>query len=202
MGLLYINFKDVQARLVGKVRFQDPTQPLDENRMQLALANRLIEEAEGQVEQDLSPRYQAPFVSESKNTYLGLPDRPTKNIIRTLCELQACIRILETDFGAGTAVDAKKYIDNLEKRYRKIIDDNILAKFSPEYAATRQWKFPPLPDLQRQPFNSQADDGYAGMVTVTDRGEGAYPVQQMDDPSENWFNATFDENDTGNIPRT
>lgn len=189
----YIKFQDVQLRLSGKVRFQDASQTDQDNRMPVALANRLIDEAEGQVEVDLSPRFAVPFVSASKGTYLALPDAPTKNFIRTLCELQSVIRILETDFGSGSAVDAQKYIANIEKRYRKMIDENILAKFEASYASSRQWKFPPLLDLKKAQHNSEADDGFAGMVTVTDRGEGLYPVEQIDDPSQSWFNATFDE---------
>lgn len=189
----YIKFQDVQARLAGKVRFQDAARTDNDNRMAISLANRLIDEAEGQVEMDLSPRYAAPFMSQTLGTYLSVPDSPTKNVIRTLCELQAVIRILETDFGSGSAIDGDKYISKIEKRYRKMIDDNILAKFDATYASSRQWKFPPLPNLKKAQHNSEADDGFAGMVTVTDRGEGAYPVEQMDDASQTWFNAQFDE---------
>lgn len=191
----YIKFADVKARLAGKVRFQDESGNDQDNRMSIALANRLIDEAEGQVEMDLSPRYAAPFVSAtaSPQTYEALPDRPTKNVLRTLCELQAVIRILETDFGSGSAIDASKYIATLEKRYGKMIENNVLAKFSDDYAATRQWKFPPLIDLAKAQHNMEADDGFAGMVTVTSRGEGAYPAQQINDPSENYFNADFSE---------
>lgn len=187
--LKYIKFEDVRIRLVGKVRFEGKTP--DENKMSVVLATRLIEEAEGQVEQDLSPRYAAPFVSSQTGTFLGLPDRPTKNIIRTLCEIQACVRILENDFGAGSAIDATKYTSTLEKRYKKILDDTVLAKFNPEYADSKQWKFPPLPYLLKSNHNSEADDGYAGMVLHHTCGEGSYPSGQIDDPSENWMNATF-----------
>jgi len=189
----YITFKDVQIRLTGKVRFQTPTDT-DENKMSTALANRLIDEAEGQVEQDLSPRYAAPFVSSSTGNFKDIPDRPTKNIIRTLCELQAVIRILETDFGEGSSVDAAKYMKNLEARYRKIIDDSILAKFSTEYDSSKQWKYPPLPGLKLNYFNSVADDGYAGFVSVTSHSNGDYAEDQINDPSETFFNAQFDDN--------
>lgn len=189
----YIKFEDVRLRLAGKVRFQDASGADQDNRMPITLANRLIDEAEGQVEMDLSPRYAAPFLSMSKGTFELLPDRPTKNVIRTLCELQAVIRILETDFGSGSAIDAMKYIATIEKRYKAMINDNVLAKFSDDYKDSRQWKFPPLADLKKAQHNTEADDGFAGMVTITDRGEGLYPVEQIDDPSENWFNATFDE---------
>lgn len=188
----YIKFEDVRLRLVGKVRFQEGTDDED-NRMPVSLARRLIDEAEGQVEQDLSPRYTTPFVSATDETFATLPDRPTKNIIRTLCELKSVIRILETDFGAGTAVDAEKYIKNLEKRYRSIIDDNVLAKFDSSYESSRQWKFPPLPDLKKNWFNTKADDGYVGGVFVTSQDDGDYPAKQINDPSETFLNGVFDE---------
>ncbi len=190
----YIKFEDVRLRLVGKVRFQTPdSSEDDENRMSVKLANRLIDEAEGQVELDLSPRYTAPFVEQDAGTYAALPDRPTKNIIRALCELVSCIRILENDFGSGTAIDATKYIIKLEKRYKDIIDNNVLAKFDDDYKSSRQWKFPPLPGLKKNYFNTEADDGYAGMVLVTSQGDGDFPAKQIDDPGETFFNAVFDE---------
>jgi hypothetical protein len=192
----YIKFEDVRQRVIGKVKFQDPAALADENKMSIALATRLIDEAEAQVEMDLSPRYASPFSSKSKPTmgFLGLdPKGVTRNVIRTLCEIQAVMRILETDFGSGSAVDASKYIATIEKRYTKMLETNVLGRFDDKYKDSRQWKQPPLPDLQLAQHNTEADDGFAGMVTVTDRGEGLYPVEQIDDPSQTWFNATFDE---------
>lgn len=187
----YIKLDDVRVRLAGKVRFQDSNaQPEDnENKMAIALANRLIDEAEGQVEQDLSPRYAAPFVHRDTGTYAALPDRPTKNIIRTLCELQAVIRILETDFGSGTIVESGKYSANLEKRYRKIIDETILAK--PEgMEATKQFVYPPLLFLKLNYFNTTADDGYIGGIIHTSNSHD-YATGQIDDPGEDFFNANI-----------
>lgn len=190
---LYIEFEDVRLRLVGKVRFTDDPET-DENKMPEALAERLIDEAEGQVEQDLSPRYAAPFVETTAGTFAALPDRPTKNILRTLCELKACIRILETDFGSGTAIDAAKYIKSLEDRYKSIINENILAKFDDEYKSSRQWKFPPLPGLKKNWFNKQADDGYVGVgPLVTSDSSGDYAEGQINDPSQDFFNGRISE---------
>ncbi len=190
----YIKFEDVRLRLIGKVRFDDDTEAAEASgRMPKALANRLIDEAEGQVEQDLSPRYAAPFAHKTTGLFKDLPDRPTKNIIRTLCELKACIRILETDFGEGTSVDGEKYIKRIEARYTKIIKENVLAKPDDDYKASRQWSFPPLPDLKLNWFNTKADDGYAGMIHVVSSGDGDYPSKQIDDPSESWNNADFSD---------
>ncbi len=189
---LYIKYEDVRLRLVGKVRFTEDED--DSGKMPKNLALRLIDEAEGQVEQDLSPRYFAPFAHSTTGNFIDLPDRPTKNIIRTLCELKATIRILETDFGSGTAIDAAKYITNIEKRYRSLIDDNILAKFGAEYESSRQWKFPPLPSLKKNYFNDQADDGYAGVgPLVTSNDDGDFPSKQINDPSETFNNGSLDE---------
>lgn len=188
---LYIKFEDVRSRVKNKVKFEDPAKSdIDnEDRMPMALANRLIDEAEGQVEQDLSPRYAAPFVSSTTNTYPGLPDRPTKNIIRTLCELQAVIRILETDFGSGTVVDAAKYTANLEKRYRKIIDETILKR--PEGCEnTKQFVYPPLPGLQLNYFNKAADDGFVG-AALHHSNMHDFATGQIDDPGEDFFDAEF-----------
>lgn len=190
---LYIKFEDVRSRVKNKVRFEDPDAEPEDNsdRMPLALANRLIEEAEGQVEQDLSPRYFAPFAHNLTGTYAALPDRPTKNIIRTLCELQAVIRILETDFGTGTVVDAGKYIANIEKRYRKIIDETILAK--PEGTEnSKQWSYPPLPNLKLNYFNNKADDGYVGGVLHHSQMHD-FATGQIDDPGEDFFDAEFNK---------
>jgi hypothetical protein len=190
---MYIKFEDVRLRLVGKVRFTDDID--DENKMPKALAIRLIDEAEGQVEVDLSPRYAAPFVnSAAPNTFASIPDRPTKNIIRTLCELKAVIRILETDFGAGSSVDGAKYIKNIADRYKDIVNNNILAKPSDDFKGSRQWAFPPLPNLQKAYFNTEADDGYAGMgpLVTSDMGESMEIMEdKQSNPSEDFFNSRF-----------
>lgn len=186
----YILFEDVRLRLIGKVRFTEDDS--DENKMQITLADRLINEAEGQVEQDLSPRYAAPFQTDSGASFDSLPDRPTKEILKTLCELKAVMRILETDFGTGTAVDGEKYIRRIEARYDKIINERLLAKVDGA-KDQRQWAFPPLPGLKKNWFNTQADDGYAGMVLVTSQGDGAYPSKQINDPSETFWSGMLDD---------
>lgn len=189
MGL-YITDEDVKVRLIGKVRFTDDIE--EKGKMHTLLLRRLIEEAEGEVEQDLSPRYAVPFVTESGARFRELPLRPTRNILRTLCELKAVIRVLETDFGSGTAVNGEKYSEKLEKRYTNIIKDLLARKGGKEDEQTG-WKYPPLVGLKLNYFNLHADDGYAGMVLSTSSGDGAYPRAQINDPSENWTNAVFDD---------
>jgi hypothetical protein len=191
----YIKFEDVRLRLIGKVRFADTIEEAEESgKMFRGLAMRLIDEAEGQVETDLSPRYAVPFVHKDTGKFQDIPDRPTKNLLRTLCELKACVRILETDFGSGTAIDGEKYIKKIQDRYKDIISNNVLAKLK-DKEDTRQWAFPPLPDLKKNYMNTEADDGYPGMVMVTSSGDGDYPSKQVNDPSESWFNANFSDED-------
>ncbi len=188
----YIKFDDVKLRLANKVRFtDDPDAEVD--KMPSDLAIRLIDEAEGQVEMDLSPRYSVPFVHPTTGLYKDIPDRPTKNILRTLCELKACIRILEDDFGSGGAIDGAKYIERLEKRYRSIIDEDLMAKPASEYDATRQWKNPPLQGLKKNWFNECGDDGYAGVVLVASSGDGGFPAGQINDPGESFLNVSFED---------
>lgn len=188
MGL-YISLEDVRVRLIGKVRFT--TDENDENRMHESLANRLINEAEGHVEYDLSPRYAAPFQTDAGGAFTGLPARPTKETVRTLCEVQAVIRILETDFGRGTVVEADKYVEKLQKRYDGMVE-RVMKKKTDGGQEAQGWMYPPLPGLRLNYMNTEADDGYMGMVLSTSQGDGDYPRAQINDPSENFWNGTLD----------
>lgn len=189
---LYITREDVQVRLIGKVRFTELDS--DENRMSIVLLDRLINEAEGDVELDLSPRYMAPFQTDAGTHYRNLPARPTKEIIRTLCELKAVIRVLETDFGYGTVVDGEKYKKEQEKRYSTII--NRLLEKKKHGGEESGWKYPPLPSLMLNYMNTEADDGYMGMVLSTSKGDGSFPSDRINDPSESFFNGVRIEEDT------
>ena len=188
MGL-YVSFEDVRVRLIGKVRFTEDES--DENKMSIKLAKKLIEEAESQVEMDLSPRYQTPFVTTDGAEFKNLPLNPTRNVIKTLCELVSVIRILETDFGSGTAIDGDKYIQKIQKRYDDIIENNILAKI---YEEQKQYKFPPLPELKKNWFNTEADDGFPGMVLVSnDRTTTDNPAKQINDPAQSFWWGVLDD---------
>lgn len=187
----YIKFEDVRLRLIGKVLFTDDEN--SENRMYKPLAIRLIDEAEGQVETDLSPRYAAPFINSNGGPFSTIPARPTANLIRTLCELKSVIRILETDFGSGTAVDAEKYIKNIAARYKDIVENNILKKVKGA-EDQRQFAFPPLPGLKKAWHNTEADDGYPGLgpLVTSDRGHDMDIMQdRLSDPSQDFFSAWF-----------
>lgn len=186
----YISDNDVKVRLIGKVRFTESE--AEENKMHVTLLKRLIDEAEGQVEYDLSPRYAAPFQTASGGAFKTLPDRPTKEILRTLCELMSVIRVLETDFGRGTAVDGDKYAENIQKRYDAILQKQIERKAEGELG----FKYPPLPSLMLNAHNMESDDGFLGQVLSTSDGDGAFPGRRINDPSETFFNADL----RGEIP--
>lgn len=189
MGL-YIKFEDVRIRLLGKVRFTEDED--DENKMHIALANRLINEAEGQVEQHLSPRYAAPFVTDADGPFSALPDRPTRELIRTLCEHLACLRILETDFGRGSSTDGDKYAKALAARYEKL-RNSLLARRTDGNTPSQGWKYPPLPGLKLNYMNTEADDGYMGSVIVAsgDSTRPGYAQGQVNDPSVTFWNGVL-----------
>lgn len=193
MGL-YASFEQVRIRLIGKVRFTDDEE--DENRMHMALANRLISEGEGQLEQDLSPRYGAPFQTADGGPFSQLPARPTRELLRTMAELQACIRILETDFGSGTANDGEKYAKQLRARYKLLVDQQLEKKGGDLLG----WKYPPLPGLRLNYMNTEADDGFAGRVLTTSSGDGDFPKAQINNPGQNWWNGDITQLDKDGCP--
>ena len=186
----YISTNDVEVRLLGKVRFTDDD--TDEKQFSRTLLKRLINEAEGQVERDLSPRYFAPFQTIDPADPLGtlgdasfdkLPST-TKETLRTMCELMGVLRVLETDFGRGGANDAKAYKDNQQKRYDAMITRE-LARRSKMEDSPGEWLAPPLKGLYLADHNS-TEDGTYGAILVTTRGEGDFPSHQITDPSENF----------------
>lgn len=188
MAILYTKVNDVKLRLAGKVRFTDDpdTEP---DKMPNALLKRLISEAEGDVEHDLSPRYIAPFQTIDGTAFSNLPERPTRDVIRTLAELKSVVRVLETDFGSGTAVNGDNYAESTQKRYDKMIG-KLLEKRPGSF---NQWAYPPLPSLRLNYMNEPADDGYAGRILVTSQGDGGFPAKQINDPSENFWNGDVDD---------
>lgn len=188
----YCSLEQVRLRLVGKVRFTD-NEDEAEDKMYIGLANKLIAEAEAQVEQDMSQRYSAPFQTHECKPFENLPEI-TKQIIRTLSELMSVIRILETDFGSGTAIDGEKYIKRIESRYNKIISEKVMAKVDGA-SDQRQWLMPPLPGLKLSVWNKRSDDGYAGMVLVSSGMDTDYAGDQINDPAANFYNGVGDWDD-------
>lgn len=184
---LYIRFEDVRLRLVGKVRFTDNIDDDDATRMPVALANALINEAESDVELDLSPRYYAPFQTDSGGSFGSLPQRPTRTILRTLCELKAVMRILDTDFGRGTAVNGEDYYTTTAKRYKDLLD-RVMKTHENGFG----YVYPPLPGLKLNYQNEAADDGFKGQVLHhSNHQSGDYAAEQINDPTETFWNVTL-----------
>ena len=175
----YITFEQVRVRLISKVQFTESE--TDENKMNILLANRLISEAEGQVELDLSPRYLAPFQTSDGAAFGKLPDRPTKEVLTTICELQAVMKILDTDFGRGSAVDGSKYYEKLEQRYKNMVSK--LLEMRDGYGSG--WKYPPMPGLALNFQNAMADTGFTGSVLITGVGgdSDSYPSRRINNPA-------------------
>lgn len=187
MGL-YVTIEDVRVRLNGKIRFTEDLE--DENRMSFALAERLIKEAEGKVESDLSIRYAAPFQTSEGNAFKHLPERPTKETIRTLCELMSVIRILETDFGSGTAINGDNYKKLIEERYDKMVEK--LLGLKDHEAGYKGFKQPPLPGLMLN-YQNILEDGFSGAVHVTSNDNGDFPATRINDPATSFWTGDFEE---------
>lgn len=191
MGI-YISLNDVKVRLNGKVRFtENPEVEGEEDKMSVSLANRLISEAESKVEEDLSPRYAAPFQTSEGKPFASLPFRPTKDFLKNLCENMAVVLILETDFGAGGPSSGDKYASRLREKYKSFLDDHLKIKEN----SYNTYIKPPLPMLRLNFQNEEADDGFKGMA-FAQQGASAdddYPAYQINDPSETFW--TVDEGD-------
>jgi hypothetical protein len=180
---LYTNETDVKSRLVGKVAFDDTDE--DPNKVGHKLLLQLIDEGESQLEVDLSPRYAAPFQTDTGGPFSQLPLRPTRNTLKNLAELMAVIRVLETDFGDGSVVDAEKYLKNIKPRYEKLVEKLISRRGDLETSI--QWALPPLPNLRLAAHNEMADDGFAGRVLSTTAGVGDFPARQINDPGATFW---------------
>jgi hypothetical protein len=205
----YIQPTDIQTRLLGKVKFTND--PNEANLFQLTLLSELIDQAEGQVELDLSPRYSGPFT-----TYTGQPFDSLKTLvingnkgaglaawsmIRALCQYQSVIRVIEYDFGRSTAISGEKYLEKIEARYKSFVEKKLLAKKKLGDMESQQWQFPPLP-LTLNYMNSAADDGYMGQILNTTQTVPQFPQFQINDPSESFWTGIFDDpnvSPTGNL---
>jgi hypothetical protein len=189
---LYTRQNRVVSLLEGKIRFTSDVS--DENKFSFTLLKTLIDQAESDVELDLSPRYAAPFQTDQGQPFSQLPLRPTQNYIMTLCELMSCIRVLETDFGRAMLDGGDKYAKVQQDRYKAMLD-RLTERRKVSGEETLQWKYPPLPGLMLSYMNDQGDDGFAGRVYVTSDGRGDYPSSQINSPSENFWTGEIDRLD-------
>jgi hypothetical protein len=185
----YVNNGDVEARVAGKVRFTDDPEG-EPDKMSRQLLAQIVDESESQLEVDLSERYIAPFQTIAGGAFSTLPT-VTKQILVQLARLQCVVRVLETDFGSGTATDGDKYKASIEKRYRQGID-SLVEKRDGINGGTFQWRRPPLPSLRLAAHNAKGDTGFAGAILVTGSGDGDYPGKQINDPSEQFWGGTLD----------
>jgi len=185
--MAYANVAEVKSLLIGKVRFGDDD--TDPNKLGPKLFTQLINEAEMQVELHLSKRYQTPFVGISNEPFLKISNPSTRMIIATVAKLQSVMRILETDFGRGSAVAGDEYYKGVEKRYEKMLDTLI-----GEREDSHGYKWPPLQGLQLNWANKQGDDGYPGAVLNSSRDMGpTYATGQINDPSQTFWNGGLDD---------
>lgn len=190
MAILYTRIQNVIELLRPKVRVDDTGQ--DENKMSLAMLKILIEQAEGDVELELARRYAVPLQTKDGKEFKLLPERPTKQVISTLCELKSIMRVMTTDFGKGTAVAGDKYYDGQKKIYDELMGKVTNLREHEGQKTFGQWLYPPLPNLMVNYFNTEADDGFAGEILVTSQGYGAFPGEQINNPSQNFWNGTLD----------
>jgi hypothetical protein len=182
----YCSVKNVQERLQGKVKFNEPG-GTDPNKMTLDLLNQLISEGESQLEIDLMDRYDLPFKRWDDAPFSQLFPS-TLFMIKNLAEMISVIRVLETDFGRGTSVNADKYTEKLQKRYDGVID-MLMEKQEETKNTSRQWKRRPLDGL-KVAYNNQGDNGFRGRAFNTSKRHDSadYAQHQQNHPDLNIWN--------------
>lgn len=186
----YTTYANVQVRLANKVQFQtDDT--LLEGQLPNQLLGQLICDAETEVEQDLRIRYAIPFQSKVTGQFVDLPDH-SQRALRVAVDLMAVIKILETDFGRGTHVNAEDYFETSKKHYDEYIQKLLGNQPDQKGRQMNNYKRPPpLEQVRLAKSNREADDGYAGMIINTDASRhdsASYAAQQVNDPSRSYVN--------------
>jgi hypothetical protein len=183
----YTTIDSVKVRLAGKVQFQQSPDQIEPGELPDALFHQLIVDAETEVEQDLRSRYAIPFQSKTFKTYPALPDH-SRRAIRVAVDMKSVMMVLQTDFGRGTHIQGDDYFDSLKESYQEYLK-KLLGQDS-EGEKRERFRFsPPLEDLLLAVSNSEADDGYKGMIINTDqdrRDAVTYAEEQMNNPSESY----------------
>lgn len=188
MGL-YITREDIELTTKGKIRFTDDEK--NEERMQYRLLDRLIDEAEADVELALSPRYAGPFQGPNGEPFPKIKvgvGRTAHNLIRMLCRYRCVQHILDTDFGRGSALDGEEFTRQYSREYKKLTEQ-LVDKRDGEGTG---WKYPPLQGLKLAWHNAMADDGFQGMVMSTTE-DSNFSAARINDPSENFWNGFIDD---------
>lgn len=180
MGL-YITADEIKIRTAGKIKYAvDDTDP---NAVGPSFLDEVIAEAEAEVETRLSIRYAIPFANADGGAFATCLTN-TQNVIKQLCRSEAVRRLLDYDFGRGTAVEGGKYADSLDRIYQSQMDRLV----SRREGHFNMFIYPPLVDLALAPHNAEADDGYAGRIYVTSDNPGEFAAAQMPSPGETLWN--------------
>ena len=110
----YTTAAEVKERVLGKVKFTDNSE--DENAVSSGFLIQIIDEAESEVELRLSVRYDVPFQGDNEEAFTTLPTT-TQVQIKTLCRMEAVRRILNYDFGRGSAIESDGYYKGIHQDY-------------------------------------------------------------------------------------
>jgi len=184
----YITLQMVKSSLDGKVTFSNTnTKYLSDNQV---LDN--IEDAESWVERILSRQYiiNPALMGVNGEPFNEIVPPSTSKAIQKLCVLQACIYIMETEFGKSEGTRGESYLENYIQRFERLEHD-ILGK-DPK---SDQYLFPPFPGLMLDPQSSFYQKGVArpmvvgvGSRPVTENGRlNERAIQGQINPFRNWF---------------
>lgn len=189
MDILYTTLDSVKVRLTGKVQFESASGLLD-GELPNALLVQLIVDAETEVEQDLRSRYAIPFRSQRTNQWADLPDH-SKRAIRIVVDFKAVLKILETDFGRGTHINAEGYEKDMKDRYEEQVMKLLGRDLIGDKSEVKRFKVsPPLDDMLLAKNNRAADDGYRGMIINTDASThdaASYASDSVNNPSKSYI---------------
>ena len=184
-GPIYTTPDSVKIRLSNKVRFVDENDPSDDRGMPNALLCQLIMDAEMEVEQDLRSRYCIPFQHNVTGRYSDLPDH-TQRAIRTVVDFMAVVKVLETDFGSGSHINADGYAADQRQHYEDMITKLLGRDKEAAVEAHDRYRFsPPLEALKLAPTNL-ADDGVRGSIINTSNDSCSpeqFAIDSINDPS-------------------
>ncbi len=192
---IYTSVEGVKVLLTNKVQFQQDPSNLIEGELPNILLCSLIVRAETRVEMDLRSRYCVPFQSIRTGRFQDLPPHTIRAVV-TAVDLRAVMEVLMTDFGRGTHINGENYYKGSKTEYNAYIDD-LLGR-NPEGANDKHDRFrfaPPLQDLKLAYNNSEADDGFKGMIINTDadrRGAETYAKEQINNPGATYINRRLD----------
>jgi hypothetical protein len=179
---LYTTIESVKVRLAGKVQFQQ-SDVLAQGELPDALLAQLISDAETRVEQELRGRYAIPFRPINTQNFKDLPDH-TKRAIRRVVDMASVMEVLRTDFGRSGKLDSDAYAKNTSTAYDEAIILLMGQDVEAKARGDRHRFTPPLEGLKLAANNTEADDGFRGMlINTSDRGS-----QRVSDFAEHQLN--------------